>query len=168
MDLRARIIGRLLSGIGDLFPVATGNVVWGITPLVLSCFLTDKEPPLDLIVSVRAVLTAQDGMVFVFEDQGPHVLPGGPREKSEHVLETLAREISEEVGCAIVGEPQPLGFFELRNDGPRNYHVVFKATAGAVTRVPVDPNVHGGRFVSRKEALAMDIPWAERVFLEAT
>jgi len=178
VDLRARIIGRLLSGIGDLFPVATGNVVWGITPLVLSCFLTDKEPPLDLIVSVRAVLTAQDGMVFVFEDQGPHVLPGGRREKSEHVLETLAREISEEVGCAIVGEPQPLGFFELRNDGPRpeghpypyprNYHVVFKATAGAVTRVPVDPNVHGGRFVSRKEALAMDIPWAERVFLEAT
>ena len=135
-------------------------------------------PPLELIVSVRAVLTGQDGMVFVFEDQGLHVLPGGRREKSEHVLETLAREISEEVGCAIVGEPQPLGFFELRNDGPRpeghpypyprNYHVVFKATAGPVTRAPVDPNVHDGRFVSRDQALAMDTPWAERVFLEAT
>jgi len=135
-------------------------------------------PPLELIVSVRAVLTAQDGMVFVFEDQGLHVLPGGRREKSEPVLEALIREISEEVGCAIVGEPRRLGFFELRNDGPRpeghpypyprNYHVVFKATAGPVTRAPVDPNVHDGRFVSRDQALAMDTPWAERVFLEAT
>jgi len=135
-------------------------------------------PPLELIVSVRAVLTAQDGMVFVFEDQGLHVLPGGRREKSEPVLEALIREISEEVGCAIVGEPRRLGFFELRNDGPRpeghpypyprNYHVVFKATAGPVTRAPVDPNVHDGRFVSRDQALAMDLPWAERVFLEAT
>jgi len=178
VDLRARIIGRLLSWIGDLIPVASGNVVWGITPLVLSCFLTNKQPPLELIVSVRAVLTAQNGMVFVFEDQGLHVLPGGRRDKAEPVLEALAREISEEVGCAIVGEPQRLGFFELRNDGPRpeghpypyprNYHVVFKATAGPLTRAPVDPNVHDGRFVSRAEAVAMDLPWAERVFLEAS
>ena len=167
-----------MSEIDGLTPVATGKVVWGVTPLVLSCFLTDKQPPLELIVSVRAVLTGQDGMVFVFEDQGLHVLPGGRREKSEPVLEALIREISEEVGCAIVGEPRRLGFFELRNDGPRpeghpypyprNYHVVFKATAGPVTRAPVDPNVHDGRFVSRDQALAMDTPWAERVFLEAT
>jgi hypothetical protein len=32
----------------------------------------------------------------------------------------------------------------------------------------VDPNVRDGRFVTREEALALDIPWAERVFLEAT
>ena len=149
-----------------------------MTPLVLSCFLTEKQPPLDLIVSARAVLSAHDGKVFAFEDQGLHVLPGGRREKDESVLEALAREIVEEVGCAIIGEPRPLGFFELRNDGPRpeghpypyprNYHVVFKATAGPVTRAPVDPNVHDGRFVSRNEAFSMDIPWAERVFLEAT
>ena len=161
-----------------MIPVATGNVVWGITPLVLSCFLTDEQPPLELIVSVRAVLTAQDGMVFVFEDQGLHVLPGGRREKSEPVLEALIREISEEVGCAIVGEPRRLGFFELRNDGPRpeghpypyprNYHVVFKATAGPVTRAPLDPNVHNGRFVTRDDLLAMDLPWAERAFLDAS
>jgi hypothetical protein len=36
-----------------------------------------------------------------------------------------------------------------------------------VTVAPVDPNVQEGRFVSRKDALAMDLPWAERVFLEA-
>src|SRR5207244_12583598 len=111
--------------------------------------------PLGLIVSGRAVLTAQDGMVFVFEDQGPHVLPGGRREKSEHVLETLAREISEEVGCAIVGEPQPLGFFELRNDGPRpeghpypypsKYQGVLKETAGAGNGGTVDTTVPGER-----------------------
>lgn len=178
MDLRARVAGRLLSAIDDLIPVATGNVVWGVTPLVLSCFLTTEQPPLELIVSARAVLTRPDGAVFIFDDNGPHVLPGGRRERNEPLLDALAREIREEVGCAIVGEPTPLGFFELRNEGPRpegqpypyplNYHVVFSASAGPLTHAPVDPNVHNGRFVSRDEALAMEIPWAERVFLSAT
>ena len=178
MDVRARIDGRLLSGIDELTPVASGFVVWGITPLLVSCFLTNQQPPLDLIVSARAVLAGPGGTVFVFEENGPHVLPGGRREGAEPVLDALAREIGEEVGCSIVGEPRPLGFFELRNEGPkpegylypypRNFHVVFTASAGPLTRAPIDPNVHDGRFVSRKEALAMDIPWAERVFLEAT
>jgi len=149
-----------------------------VTPLFLSCFLTDKEPPLELIVSARAVLAGPGGTVFVFDENGPHVLPGGRREGTESLLAALSREIGEEVGCSIVGDPRPLGFFELRNDGPRpetypypyprNFHVVFTASAGPVTRTPVDPNVHDGRFVTRKEALAMDVPWAERIFLEAT
>jgi len=148
-----------------------------VTPLVLSCFLTDKQPPLELIVSARAVLIQQEGKVFVFEERGLHVLPGGRRQTAEPVLEALVREIREEVGCDIVGEPRPLGFFELRNDGPppeghpypypRNYHVVFKAWAGPVIQAPVDPNVHQGRFLSPDEVLVMEIPWAERVFLEA-
>ena len=94
------------------------------------------------------------------------------------MLSALAREVREEVGCDLVGEPRPIGFFELRNDGPRperhpypyprNYHVISKASAGPVTQPPVDPNFQDGRFVSRDEALALDIPWAERVFLDAT
>ncbi len=129
-------------------------------------------------MSARAVLAGPGGTVFVFDENGPHVLPGGRREGTESLLAALSREIGEEVGCSIVGDPRPLGFFELRNDGPRpetypypyprNFHVVFTASAGPVTRTPVDPNVHDGRFVSRKEALAMDVPWAERIFLEAT
>lgn len=149
-----------------------------MTPLVLSCYLTEKQPPRELIVSVRAVLADQGGRVFVFEDNGVHVLPGGRRKGAEPLLDALVREIGEEVGCSIVGAPRPLGFFELRNEGPkpdgytypypRNFHVVFSATAGPVTRTPIDPNVHEGRFVSREDALRLDIPWAERVFLEAT
>jgi ADP-ribose pyrophosphatase YjhB (NUDIX family) len=128
-------------------------------------------------VSARAVLIADDGTVFMFEDDGLHVLPGGRRDRAEPVLSALSREIREEVGCEILGEPYPLGFFELRNDEarlegdpypyPRSYHVVFKASAGPVTQPPVDPNVHHGRFVSPDEALDLDLPWAERVFLEA-
>ncbi len=177
MDLRARVPGRLLSGIDDLTPVATGYVVWGVTPLFLSCFLTDQQPPLELIVSARAILAGPGRTVFVFDENGPHVLPGGRREGTEPVLEALAREIGEEVGCSIVGDPRPLGVIELRNDGPqpeghpypypRNFHVVFSVSAGPVTRAPVDPNVRDGRFISRDAALALDIPWAERVFLEA-
>ena len=151
-------------------------MVWGVTPLFLSCFLTDAQPPLELIVSARAVLAGPGGTVFVFDENGPHVLPGGRREGEEPVLDALAREIREEVGCSIVGQPRPLGFFELRNEGPqphppvypypRNFHVVFGASAGPVTRAPVDPNVRDGRFISRAHALLLDIPWAERVFLE--
>jgi ADP-ribose pyrophosphatase YjhB (NUDIX family) len=178
VDLRPRIDGRLLSEIDDLAPVATGHVVWGVTPLLLSCFLTDKQPPLDLIVSARTVLAGPGGTVFVFDDDGPHVLPGGHREGAEPVLVALEREIGEEVGCSIVGNPRPLGFIELRDEGPRpdplvypyprNFHVVFSASAGPITRPPVDPNVRDGRFVARKAAFLLDIPWAERVFLEAT
>ena len=178
MDVRARIARRLLSGIDDLTPVATGLVVWGVTPLFLSCFLTDEQPPLELIVSARAILAGPRGTVFVFDENGPHVLPGGRREGAEPVLDALIREIGEEVGCSIVGDVRPLGFIELRNDGPRpdplvypyprSYHVVFSAAAGPVTRAPVDPNVRDGRFVSLTDAILLDIPWAERVFLEAT
>ncbi|MEK6226284.1 MAG: NUDIX hydrolase [Chloroflexota bacterium] len=149
-----------------------------MTPLLLSCYLTDKEPPLELVVSARAVLAGPGGTVFVFDENGPHVLPGGRREGAEPLLDALSREIGEEVGCAIVGKPRPIGFLELRNEGPkpeghpypypRNFHVVFSASAGPVTHAPVDPNVQDGRFVSREEALALDLPWAERVFLEAT
>ena len=128
-------------------------------------------------MSARAVLTGPGGTIFVLDENGPHVLPGGRREGAEPVLEALSREIGEEVGCTMVGDPRPLGFIELRNEGPRpeghaypyprSFHVVFAASAGPVTRAPVDPNVRDGRFVSRTEALALDIPWAERVFLEA-
>jgi 8-oxo-dGTP pyrophosphatase MutT (NUDIX family) len=178
VDLRSRIDGRVLSEIDGLTPVATGSVVWGVTPLVLTCYLTEMQPPLDLIVAARAVLTRGDGKIFVFDDNGRRVLPGGRRVGAEPVLDALAREIREEVGCSIVGVPRPLGFLELRNDGPRpeaqlypypiNYHVVFRAVAGPLTSAPVDPNVHDGRFVSNDAALALDIPWAERVFLETT
>jgi 8-oxo-dGTP pyrophosphatase MutT (NUDIX family) len=105
-------------------------------------------------------------------------LPGGRRDGPEPLLDALVREIEEEVGCSIVGAPEPLGFFELRNDGPRpdghpypyprNYHVVFKAAAGPVTRAPIDPKVHNGRFATRAEALALDLPGYERIFLEAS
>jgi 8-oxo-dGTP pyrophosphatase MutT (NUDIX family) len=177
VGVRARIARRLLNEIDDLTPVATGHVVWGVTPLLLSCFLTDRQPPLELIVSARAVLAGPGGTVFVFDENGPHVLPGGRREGDESVLDALAREIGEEVGCSIVGDPWPLGLIELRDEGPRpdplvypyprSFHVVFGASAGQVTRAPVDPNVRGGRFVTREQALVLDLPWAERVFLEA-
>ena len=158
--------------------MATGSVVWGVTPLLLTCYLTERQPPIELIVSARAVLAGPGGTVFAFDDNGAHVLPGGRREGAEPVLDALAREIGEEVGCSIVGDPRPLGFIELRVEGskpegyvypyPRNFHIVFSASAGPVIRAPVDPNVHDGRFVSREQALVLDIPWAERVFLEAS
>jgi 8-oxo-dGTP pyrophosphatase MutT (NUDIX family) len=179
MDVRPRIAGRLLSEIDDLTPVATGYVLWGSpgVRLAVSCYLTEKQPPPELVVSARAVLAGPGGTVFVFDDDGAHVLPGGRREKDEPVAATLDREIREEAGCAIVGPVRPIGFIEFRLEGPlpdgyrypypANFHLVFSASAGPVTLPASDPHVKNGRFVPRDEALALETPWAERVFLEA-
>jgi len=59
---------RVPPQIDALTPVATGYVVWGVTPLFLSCFLSDAQPPLELIVSARAVLAgAADPVASVAE-----------------------------------------------------------------------------------------------------
>src|SRR5712691_7139662 len=72
------------------------------------------------------------------------------------------------LACDLLGVPRLLGFFELRNDGPKPeghpYHIRATTTwsskrgAGPVKQAPVDPNVHNGRFVSPDEALVMNLP----------
>jgi ADP-ribose pyrophosphatase YjhB (NUDIX family) len=142
-------------------------------------YLTTADPPLDLVVSVRAIARRGD-LVFVFESEGvTHAIPGGRREPGESPDAALVRELREETGCAIVGTPRRLGILHLHNRSPRRQDPkykypypdtlqwVFVAEVAGDATPSEDPFVDNGRFVSAEEARRSIASPAERLFVDA-
>ena len=171
-----------LAAILELTPDATEQWYWPTLEqrFDVNGYLTALEPPLDLVVSVRAIACRGDHELFVFESEGAtHAIPGGRREAGEPCDVALAREIREETGCAIVGTPRPLGILHLRNRSPRRIDPrykypypdtlqwVFVAEVTGDALPSDDPFVDNGRFVRSDEALRLLESPAERLFVEA-
>jgi len=168
-----------LAAILALTPDASEEWHWPTLALRFAVrgYLTAVDPPLELIVSVRAI-ALRGGEVFVFESEGAtHAIPGGRREPGESPGAALDREIREETGCQIVGAPRRLGILHLHSLSPRpepskypypdTLQWVFVADVAGDAAPSDDPFVDNGRFVSAAEARALLASPAERLFLDA-
>lgn len=76
----------------------------------------ESEVPKGLeIRQVYGFIFNPDGRIFLLEDEGGHNLPGGRPENDESMLETLIREVAEEVQIRIT-VPNYLGYQLIKGD----------------------------------------------------
>lgn len=174
-------MAHIASFLARLTPAASEEWHWPIIgqDFHVVAYLTETDPPLDLVVSVRAIVRRGDE-IFVFESEGStHAIPGGRREPGESPDAALVREMREETGCAIVGTPRPLGVLHLHNLSPQRHDPrykypypdtlqwVFAAEVVGDATPSDDPFVDNGRFVSAAKARELLASPAERLFLDA-
>ncbi len=90
----------------------------GQFPLRAVSYFCAEVPPMEFISSVRAIVI-KDGQVLVLRDtEETHIVPGGTREPSETLAETLRREILEETGW-LTDHYMLLGFWHFHHLSPR-------------------------------------------------
>ena len=135
-------------------------------------------PPAEFITGVRAILRKGDAVLAFDEPEGTHILPGGRLEVGESPTDGLRRELREECGCAIMGEPRLVGFLHLHHvtARPERYpyphpdflQLIFVAET---TDDPVEgagePLVLRPRFVPLSEIHRVPLAPAERALLMA-
>ncbi|MDE0630907.1 MAG: NUDIX domain-containing protein [Caldilineaceae bacterium] len=80
------------------------------------------SPPLSLVTSVRAILTRGPQVMVMRDPDGEHIVPGGRLDDGEGLLEALRRELLEETGWTVRGEPELIGLF--------HYHILSPRPAG--------------------------------------
>ena len=157
--------------------------VEGSLPLRVRYYVSDEQPPEQLVTSVRCLVIAGDSVLVVHNREGRHILPGGRLEAGETFEQTLRREVVEETGCTIDAISR-LGFIHLEHLGPvpsgyrfphpHFFQVVY--TAGAVEYDPDsardDDYEDSSAFVSMGELDSLGISEAEleyvRILREGT
>ena len=84
----------------------------------IRAYLSDLQPPLEFVSSVRSVVFSGDPVLVIRNRDGIHVLPGGRREPGESIEATLRREVGEETGWTI-DAPRLLGFLHFYHLSPK-------------------------------------------------
>jgi 8-oxo-dGTP diphosphatase len=101
------------------------------------------EPPDVEVARLHVVGIDVDGQVVVCRSvEGWRFLPGGRRERGESLAEVCRRELREEAGCTVLGEPGPVFAYQrATSHNPQPHHPHFthpvSAWAYAVARVEV-------------------------------
>ncbi|MCX4749851.1 NUDIX hydrolase [Kitasatospora sp. NBC_01287] len=80
-----------------------------------------EMPPDELITNIHLIGFAGDLVVLCRDARGHWFLPGGTREPGESVGDCLARELREEAGARLLGEPVWLGAHRAVTDRPTPY-----------------------------------------------
>ena len=115
--LRAFLEGRT--------PLVKEDISWygGGLALVQTRFTYQLEgtaaPPPELVTSVRAILTRGQDVLVVQDPEGQHILPGGRLDEDEGLLDALRRELLEETGWSVRGEPALFGLFHYHIHSPK-------------------------------------------------
>lgn len=108
----------------DKQPALLSYVSWGRQQLDfdVASYLCSRIPPSDLITSVRGIVSYEDRVVVLENEDGRHFMPGGRLEPDESFDAGLCREIQEECGL-LVSSAQLLGFLHFRHlqPEPENY-----------------------------------------------
>ncbi|MER6366655.1 NUDIX hydrolase [Kitasatospora sp. NPDC001527] len=79
-------------------------------------------PPDELVTNIHLVgFTADDRVVLCRDERDHWFLPGGTREHGESVASCLVRELREEAGARLLGEPVWLGAHRCVTDDPVPY-----------------------------------------------
>lgn len=92
-----------------------------------------------LTLGVRAAVIGSEGVLLVRHTYSPGwILPGGGVERGETVYEALARELREESGIAIMGEPLLHGIFSNERKFPGDHVACF--IVRSFSRSPWSPN----------------------------
>lgn len=127
-------------------PLAEEEIVWSGGGLRLvqtrSTFPLERKasPPLQLVTSVRALLTRGSDIMVVRDPAGRHIVPGGRLADGEELLDALERELLEETGWCVRCELVPFAMFHyhIRSSRPDGYpypypdflQLIYQAEAG--------------------------------------
>lgn len=89
---------------------------WGETGrLQLTYYLSNEQPPLKYVTSVRSVVFQANSMMVVRDAENSyHIFPGGSPKQGEALEETLRREVLEETGLRPIDEVRKLSLDEVQ------------------------------------------------------